>query len=110
MYYADTRIYRLALELVELIQQIVNQSPAGRAFLCDQLLRASSSIPLNYIEGCGRRTPKDRRRFFNMAKASAYEVYAALDVALLLNAVSPELAARGKDHCDHLAGMLSKFR
>lgn len=40
----------------------------------DQLLRASSSIALNLSEGNARRTLKDKRKFFNIAYASAKEV------------------------------------
>ena len=37
--------------------------------LQDQLLRASSSICLNLAEGSARRTPRDRRKFYNIAQA-----------------------------------------
>ena len=45
-----------------------------RAFLKDQLLRASSSVALNLGEGSGRRTQKDRLRHYNIAFASLREV------------------------------------
>lgn len=45
-----------------------------KAFMRDQLLRASSSVALNLAEGNARRTNKDRLRFFNIALASLREV------------------------------------
>ena len=41
--------------------------------LKNQLARASSSILLNITEGAGRYTDKDKRSFYIIAKASAYE-------------------------------------
>ncbi|MEI8347736.1 MAG: four helix bundle protein, partial [Pseudomonadota bacterium] len=49
--------------------------------LKDQLLRASSSIALNLAEGRGKRTPKDQRRFFDIAFGSVREVQSVLDLA-----------------------------
>ncbi|MEZ6075416.1 MAG: four helix bundle protein [Pirellulaceae bacterium] len=37
----------------------------------DQWLRAAQSIPLNIAEGNGKRSLKDRARFFDMARGSA---------------------------------------
>ena len=45
-----------------------------KAFMRDQLLRASSSVALNLAEGNARRTQKDRLRFFNIALSSLREV------------------------------------
>jgi four helix bundle protein len=46
----------------------------------DQLDRASTSIPLNIAEGNGKFSVKDRARFLKMARGSALECAAALDV------------------------------
>ena len=110
MYHTTTRIYRTSLLLVEDCRQVMEGLPRGYAPLKDQMLRASASVPLNYMEGCGRRTRKDRRNFFDTSKASAYEVHGILDVALCFRVVDPELAARAKTRCDQLAAMLSKYR
>ncbi len=45
-----------------------------------------------------------------IARGSAYEVAAALDVGLGFGAVSPAHHQHGKELCDHLAAMLTKFR
>ena len=109
MYHSNTRIYQEALELVDDAQKVVKGLPRGYAFLKDQLLRASSSVALNYIEGCGRSTEKDRRNFFDMARGSAYEVHGIMDVALRLKVVKPQLAQRAKARCDQLSAMLTKY-
>lgn len=110
MQHDDTHIYQRSLELVRLVHTVVSELPPGYAFLADQLRRAASSVALNFSEGYGKSTPGDQRRFFRIARGSAYEVAAALDVGQCFGAVGPELHARGKDLCDHLAAMLTRFR
>jgi four helix bundle protein len=55
--------------------------PLGSSYLVDQLKRALSSVLLNQAEGNGRRTPKERRRFFDIAVGSATETSAIFDIA-----------------------------
>ncbi|MBL7556809.1 MAG: four helix bundle protein [Bdellovibrionaceae bacterium] len=49
-------------------------------FLRDQLLRASSSIPLNLAEGSGKSSPADQRRFYSIAFGSLRECQAILEI------------------------------
>jgi four helix bundle protein len=64
-------VYRVAIEPVALADDIVEQMPRGRAYLADQLQRAATSVPLNIAEGAGEFSPKDKARFYRMAKRSA---------------------------------------
>ena len=84
--------------------------PTGYGFLTDQLRRAASSITLNFSEGYSKPSPREQRRFFNIAKASCYEVAAILDVAQRFGVVDEHLHEKGRDLCDHIAAMLSRFR
>jgi four helix bundle protein len=72
-------VYRIALEFQTLACQLVPRR--GYAELRDQLDRASISIVLNIAEGCGRRSPADKGRFYSMARGSATECAAILDLA-----------------------------
>ena len=74
--------------------------PPGCGFLADQIRRAASSIPLNYLEGCGRTGSADRRRFFTIAVGSAHEVAATLDVMVRFEALDHQSLAAGHDLCD----------
>ena len=58
--------------------------PRGRAYLSDQLRRAVASIPLNIAEGAGEFSPADKARFYRMARRSATETAAVLDVLAVL--------------------------
>src|SRR5678809_757175 len=53
---------------------------SAKAAAKDQLDRASTSIPLNIAEGNGKFSARDRARFFEMARGSALECAACLDV------------------------------
>ena len=52
----------------------------AKAAAKDQLDRASTSIPLNIAEGNGKFSGRDRARFFEVARGSALECAACLDV------------------------------
>ena len=87
-------VYHLALELHVLAAQLV---PVQNRVLRDQLERASLSAVLNLAEGAGRRSVREKRRFYTIARGSATECAAAVDV-LRLRRLAPEGAcasARG---------------
>ena len=110
MKHTDSRIYRRALELVALSKSVMDELPPGYGFLADQLRRAAASVPLNFAEGSGKRTLRDRQRYFLSAKGSAYEVAAVLDVAYTFGVLADGHHARGLDICDHLGAMLSRYK
>jgi four helix bundle protein len=56
----------------------------------DQLDRASTSIPLNIAEGNGKFSAADRGRFLEIARGSALECAACLDVLVERRFVSAE--------------------
>ncbi len=49
--------------------------------LKDQLLRAASSVVLNLAEGSGKRTFKDKRRFYDIAFGSLRECQAIIELS-----------------------------
>jgi len=109
MLHTDTRIYQKSLQLIALSARIIDGFPRGHAQLADQLRRAASSITLNFAEGCGKSSARDRRRYFHSARGSANEVGAIFDVALAFNALDKQLHDEAADIADHLAAMLSRF-
>ncbi len=109
MNYRNTRIHQRGIELVTLSQLTIDNLPRGLGYLANQLRRAASSIVLNFAEGCGKTSASERRRYFHTARASAYEVAAAFDVANALSVVSTEQHAAAQDLCDHLSAMLTRF-
>jgi four helix bundle protein len=110
MHHETTQIYQRSLELVRVVKQANAELPSGFGFLADQMRRAVSSVVLNFSEGYGKSTAADQRRYFRIARGSAYEVAAALDVAQSFEAISASTHEAGKELCDHLAAMLTRFR
>jgi four helix bundle protein len=70
-------VYQIALQLQAVGSGLV---PAQQRVLHDQMERASLSVVLTIAEGAGRRSRKDKRRFYAMARGSACECAAAVDV------------------------------
>ena len=86
-------VYRESIRFVvwvdELLESIpknlaVHNQPACIALRSNagRLDRASTSIPLNIAEGNGKYTATDRCRFFDIARGSALECSACLDVLI----------------------------
>ena len=69
--------YTLAVQLRRIV---VRWLPLRRSELSDQLDRASISVPLNIAEGAGRSTPRERARHYTIARGSAVECLACLDL------------------------------
>ena len=70
-------VYRVSLEFQGLIATLLS---SAHGELRSQLDRAALSISLNVAEGAGRRSAPDRRRFYSIARGSALECTAILDV------------------------------
>lgn len=86
---------------------------SARAAVKDQLDRASTSIPLNIAEGNGKFSERDRARFLEMARGSASECAACLDVMVIRKLVPNESVDARKEQLSRivqmLMGMLRKF-
>ena len=72
-------VYQEAIGFVSWVDELLEGIPKNLA-VHNQLDRASTSIPLNIAEGNGKYTAADRCRFFDIARGSALECAACLDV------------------------------
>jgi len=102
-------VYRIAIDWVSLAQDIAEALPRGKGNLADQLQRASSSIPLNIAEGAGEFSGAEKARFYRMAKRSAHECAAVLDVAKRRSLIAHEHFAQGRSLLLRIVGMLVKL-
>ncbi|VXD10617.1 four helix bundle protein [Marinoscillum sp. 108] len=69
------KVWELGHEVTLVIYELTASFPDSERFgLTNQLRRASSSIPANIAEGCGRESDKDFKRFLYIANGSASEV------------------------------------
>jgi four helix bundle protein len=102
-------VYECALQLVSVSLSVGGALPRGNAALGDQLRRAAMSVPLNIAEGCGKFALSDRASFYRIARASALERGAALDVVGLLKGAPPGKIAEGKVLVTRVVEMLTKL-
>ena len=73
-------VYKVSIEFIALADEVAESLPRGRAYLTDQLRRACTSVALNIAEGAGEFSGDEKARFYRMAKRSATECAAVLDV------------------------------
>ena len=93
-------VYQEAIAFCGWVGEFIAATSA-KAAAKDQLDRASTSIPLNIAEGNGKFSAKDRARFLEIARGSALECAACLDVLLVRKLASKEqvvLAKIGRAH------------
>ena len=100
--------YRLAVEFQSLAARLV--SHRHQAVLRDQLDRASVSIVLNIAEGAGRRSGPDKARFYAMARGSATECAAIVDLLWARGLVDSRLRERARSMLVRIVQMLSKLQ
>jgi four helix bundle protein len=102
-------VYHAALDFLPIAEELVAQLPSGRAYLGDQLHRASTSIVLNIAEGAGEFSKRDKARFYRMALRSATECAAVFDVSKKLNLASEPAVRSGKDTLLRIVSMLVRL-
>jgi len=72
--------YGLLLSVAKRMPELIGSLPRGNYYLEDQLKRALSSTLLNLAEGNGRKSQKDRNRFFDIFLGSIAEVASIIDI------------------------------
>jgi four helix bundle protein len=81
----------------------------GHAGLRDQLERAGSSICLNIAEGCGRFARLEKAHFYLIARGSAMECAAILDVSLSRGLLTAAAHRHGRGLLVRIVQMLTKL-
>jgi four helix bundle protein len=102
-------VYKVAIEYVVLVEHMVEDLPQGRGYLAQQLQRAGTSIPLNIAEGAGEFSKSEKARFYRMAKRSATECAAILDVCGCLDLVERGRLEDAHELLIRIVSMLTKM-
>jgi four helix bundle protein len=102
-------VYRAAMELTVLVDEIVEHLPRGRAYLADQLHRASTSILLNIAEGAGEYAENEKMRFYRMARRSGTETTAILELGKRLKLIEETRYEKGRELLIRIISMLTKM-
>ncbi|MBN1283499.1 MAG: four helix bundle protein [Proteobacteria bacterium] len=106
MLHEKLECYRRAVRLAEELSKGGARWPKGLGYLLDQQRRAMASVVLNTAEGNARRSHAERRRFFEIARASASEVAACVDLMFAFGLIREERALSLKSRLSEVSKML----
>src|SRR5947199_3250049 len=105
-------VYVQSIDFCGWVGEFLESIPA-KAAAKDQLDRASTSVPLNIAEGNAKFSSADRARFFEIARGSAVECAACLDVLVARKFANVEQIGTPKDQLvkivQMLVGLLRRF-
>ena len=108
--YKKYDIWKLSHFLTLEIYKITEGFPKEEVFgLTSQIRRASSSIGINIVEGCGRGSDEDFKRFLRNASGSAFEVEYILLLSKDLNYISEEKFLELSPKAEELKMKISKL-
>ena len=102
-------VYRLSIEYVSRAYEIAQSLDGLYRHARDQWLRAAQSIPLNISEGNGKRSLKDRARFFDIARGSAFECAAIQDVLVGASGLDEVTSREMKLMLQRIVSMLTRM-
>ena len=100
-------VYRVALEFQQSVAEF--RFPRSLAHLRDQLDRASTSILLNIAEGSGRRGSGERGHFYTIARGSAMECAAIIDILRARGIAGADSCSRSRQSLVRIVQMLTRL-
>jgi len=95
--------------IADFLEDVSGSSALRRRELIKQLDRASLSLLLNTAEGNGKRHGRNRARFFDDARGSAFECAACLDASVAKRFVSADRTRPGKELLARIVAMLTRM-
>src|SRR5881398_1882439 len=98
-------VYQVSLTFNEWVGELLSSIEA-KAAAKDHLGRAATSIPLNVAEGNGKFSRRDRARFFDIARGSALEAAASLDVLVSRKLITKTQVIPAKEQLVQIVNML----
>ncbi len=110
MNHQKLKCYVVLLGVARKLPALIEQLPKGTYYLEDQLNRAFSSAILNLSEGNGRRSTKERNRFFDISLASIAETASALDIICAYGYITATLIDEIKDELRVSYAMIMRLR
>ena len=99
-------VYHRAIEFVAWVSDLTVEKKVTGVVL-DQLKRAFISIPLNIAEGAGKQSGRDQAKFYDIARGSALECGACLDVLVAMNLAKTIEIGVGKQLLSEIVAMLT---
>ena len=90
-FYRKLNVYQKAMDLVAEIYKLLRTFPSEERYaLCDQIRRASVSVPSNIAEGMSRFSDKEKVHFLEICNGSLMETMCQIEIAERLGYLSQE--------------------
>ena len=81
-------IYKISSQFVFECYKLTRKLPVEEKFgMFVQIRRAALSVHLNIAEGCSRKSPNERNRYFEIARRSVIEIDSAIGISFKLEYV-----------------------
>ena len=110
-FYRKLNGYQKAVDLVAEIYKLLRKFPSEERYaLCDQIRRASVSVPSNIAEGMSRFSDKEKVHFLEISNGSLMETMCQIEIGKRLGYVSQEDYERMEKEISEIACMLSSLR
>lgn len=89
--FENLEVWKIGMDLVRKSYKIIKTFPINERFaLSDQLIRATTSIPLNIAEGSGKSTQKEFIKYIRNSISSLLELVTCLKIAYQENYIDNE--------------------
>lgn len=103
-------VWKVSLLLIKDIYTLTESYPKSEIYgLVSQLRRASISVNSNIAEGASRRTPVERKRFYEVSRSSLVEIDTQLEISILLNYVKENSLTEINDKTNELFAKITNL-
>lgn len=100
-------VYQMAIEFVNFLFNLYKRLPIeSKNSIGNQLLRSAISIPNNIAEGSGKKSKKEKQRYYEYSLDSTKECIPPLTIANMQKQIAPEEYNKGRDYCKSICKML----
>lgn len=103
-------VYKKSVKLVSDVYSRTKNFPNNEKFgLVSQMRRSSVSIPSNIAEGGSRKSGKERKRFYEIARSSLVELDTQIELSIELGFLNESEINKTKKLANEIFSMLSKM-
>ena len=107
--YKKLDVYQFSIKFLKIAFDVCASLPRGHAKIIDQMKRASTSIPLNIAEGSGKVSKAEASHHYAIARGSAMECSAILDVLRITVGTKTSKLDEGDSTLIRIVAMLTKM-
>jgi len=107
--YQKLDAYRVSIEFLAFSRSVRQSLSKGNSDLADQLRRSAQSVPQNIAEAVGKTSRADRAKYYAIARGSAMESGAHLEIMRIEELVDEQTFVSGMELLERIVAMLTKL-